>query len=75
MEKTLNIGAFEAIDANEMMAIDGGWTWKGLAAAMGSGALCGAGLGAAAGGVGAGPGAIGGALTGGIAYLITDLAG
>lgn len=55
------------------MAIDGGWTWKGLAASMGSSALCGAGVGAA-GGVGAGPGAIAGALTGGIAYLITDLA-
>ena len=74
MEKTLNMGTFEALDQQELFAVDGGeFTWKGFTKAVAVGAATGALAGAAAGGVGAGPGALAGGLIGGIAYCLDEI--
>ena len=72
---TLNMCAFEEMNACEMMEIDGGFTWRGLAGSMVAGGVTGGLGGAAIGGIGAVPGAVGGALLGGIAYCIADIIG
>jgi hypothetical protein len=65
---------FRELTAEETTLVGGGeFTWGGLAAHMGAGALAGGLAGAAVGGVGAGPGALGGALLGGIEYCASDL--
>lgn len=69
------MGAFEMLESNEMMEIDGGFTWKGFLGAVVAGGVTGALGGVATGGVGAVPGAAGGALLGGIGYCIADLIG
>ena len=40
MEKTLNMGAFEALDHQEMMMVDGGFGVTITAALIGLGAVC-----------------------------------
>jgi len=65
---------FRELTAEETTLVGGGdFTWGGLVANMGAGALVGGLAGAAAAGIGAGPGALGGALLGGIEYCAKDL--
>ena len=58
---------------DELDAVAGGFSWRGLLEAVLGGVASGAAGGAAAGGVGVGPGAVGGGLIGGLGYLLHQI--